>query len=83
MENKNRNIMPKTFKIELTEDEISMVAYALREMGHTRSISAEMKLDRFQLGDPEDDMHFIVLDDDEAEREKADADYDLEKNDLV
>lgn len=32
--------MPETFKIELTEDQVNMVAYALKEMGSKRAEQA-------------------------------------------
>lgn len=38
--------------------------------------------DRFQPGDLESDDHCVCCDDGEAEREKADNDYDLTKGDL-
>lgn len=40
------------------------------------------QFDRFQIGDPTDDLHYVEVDDGEAEREKADNDYDVAKGDL-
>lgn len=37
--------MPEKFKIELTEDQVNMVAYALKEMGSKR---AEQAIERRQ-----------------------------------